>query len=161
MNKHQVLDMIHQRYQYDTVLLVVTANNNVPSVRSVDSFFHEGSFWIVTDTRCNYVKEIMANENAMISDGGHNRFWSKAVVTGHPLSEQNKEIRNVFLEKFSHWYKEVNNEDLDTVCYVKVTPYKGYFHKDKIGYNFNFSNDEIIIGDITHHIDVKLEPFFE
>ena len=33
-------------------------------------------------------------------------------------------------------------------------------YKDKLGYKFNVKDDNVIIGDITHHIDVKLEPFW-
>jgi general stress protein 26 len=155
-----VNEILVERYFNDTILLIVTARDNVPSVRSVDCFYYEGSFWIVTDTRCNYVKEIQSNKNVMISDGGHNRFWCNAIVAGHPLEEENKAIRDVYLKVFHHWYKEVNNEELETVCFVKATPYKGYVHKNKIGYNFNIFEDKVQIDDITHHIDVKLEPFW-
>ncbi|MCV2231243.1 hypothetical protein N7548_00185 [Acholeplasma manati] len=155
-----VLDIIQEKFQNDSIVLVVTAKDNVPTVRSVDSFYYQGSFWIVTDLNCNYVKEIQSNPYVMISDGGHNRFWCKAYVTGHPLDVVNKDIREVFLKVFHHWYKEVNNEDIQSVCYIKATPYKGYVHKDKIGYSFNLDEDVVTIADIKHHIDVKLEPFW-
>jgi general stress protein 26 len=155
-----IIDIIKDKYQQDTILLIATAKDNVPSVRSVDTFYHDGSFWVVTDLRCNYVNEIISNENVMISDGGHNRFWSKASVVGHPLEEKNKSIRDVYMKVFHHWYEEVNNESLDSVCYIKITPYKGYIHKDKIGYAFNIEEDKVEKKAITHHIDVKLEPFW-
>jgi uncharacterized pyridoxamine 5'-phosphate oxidase family protein len=155
-----IFDIIIERYSEDTVLLIATAKDNVPSVRCVDTFYYDGSFWIVTDLNCNYVKEIQGNEYVMISDAGHNRFWCRALITGHPLDDNNKFIREIFMKVFQHWYKEVNNEELDSVCYIKVTPYKGYIHKDKLGYSFNIDNDSVTISDITHHIDVKLKPFW-
>ncbi|PAT02193.1 hypothetical protein CI105_02285 [Candidatus Izimaplasma bacterium ZiA1] len=155
-----IINILEERYSGDTILLIATAVDNVPSVRCVDSFYYEGSFWIVTDLRCNYVKEIQNNKYAMISDAGHNRFWCEAKVTGHPLNAENKSIREVFLKVFHNWYKEVNNESLDSVCFVKATPYKGYLHKDKTGYNFNINKDTVNITKTTHHIDVKLEPFW-
>lgn len=96
----------------------------------------------------------------MISDGGHNRFWCHAEMVGHPLKEENTSIREVYKRVFHHWYEEVNNEALDTVCYVKATPYKGYFHQDKIGYTFDVLEDVVIQDSIRHHIDVKLAPFW-
>ena len=155
-----VIEILKERYSKDSILLIATAKDNVPTVRCVDSFYYDGSFWIVTDLRCNYVKEIQGNKHAMISDGGHNRLWCNAEVAGHPLDEKNKAIREVYMKVFHHWYKEVNNEELDTVCYVKVTPYKGYVHKDKLGYDFNIDEDVVTIKDITHHIDVSLKPFW-
>lgn len=155
-----VEDLLKEKYSDDTILLIATSKDNVPSVRCVDSFYYDGSFWIVTDLRCNYVKEIEKNPYAMVSDGGHNRFWCHAVVAGHPLKEENKDIRDVYKKVFHHWYEEVNNEKLDTVCYIKVTPYKGYIHKDKQGYDFNLNEDTVTIKNTTHHIDVKLNPFW-
>jgi len=158
--KSQITNILKEKYSDDTILLIATAKDNVPSVRSVDTFYHDGSFWIVTDLSCSYVKEIQSNKHVMISDGGHNRFWCNAEVAGHPLDEGNKAIREVFMKVFHNWYKEVNNEELKSVCYIKVTPHKGYVHKDKLGYSFNVSEDTVVIKDITHHIDVKLEPFW-
>ena len=155
-----VNEIIKEKYSEDNILLIATARDNVPSLRSVDSFYYEGSFWIVTDLRCNYVKEIQNNENVMISDGGHNRFWCKASVVGHPLEAHNLAIRDVFMKVFHNWYEEVNNEKLDSVCYIKVTPYKGYIHKDKKGYTFDLLENTVSVDKITHHIDVKLKPFW-
>jgi len=160
MINNEISSIIKERYSNDTVLLIATAKDNVPSVRCVDTFYFEDSFWIVTSLDCNYVKEIQSNEYVMISDAGHNRFWCKAQITGHPLDYHNQSIREVFLKVFHHWYKEVNNENLDSVCYIKVTPYRGYIHKDKIGYTFNTIDNSVSVCDITHHIDVKLEPFW-
>lgn len=160
INESPVVEILNERYCNDTVLLIATAKDHIPNVRCVDTFYHEGSFWIVTDLRCNYVKEIQSNENVMISDGGHNRLWCKANVTGHPLDLNNQKIREVFLKVFRHWYQEVNNENLKTVCYIKVTPYKGYLHKDKLGYLFDMTQNSVKISDITHHIDAKITPFW-
>lgn len=155
-----VESILREKYKEDTILLIATANNNIPTVRSIDTFYYQGSFYIVTDTSCNYVQEVINNENVMLSDGGHNRFWCKGEMIGHPLQEKNKEIRDVYMKVFHHWYKEVNNEELDTVCYIKATPYKGYIHKDKVGYSFDVLKDTVTVKEITHHIDVKLEPFW-
>lgn len=160
INNSGILEIIKERYSNDTILLIATAKDNVPSVRSVDTFYYEGSFWIVTDLNCNYVKEIQNNPYVMMSDGGHNRFWCKASIAGHPLEEKNMSIRDIYLKVFHHWYKEVNNENIPSLCCIKVTPYRGYIHKDKIGYTFDLEQDIVSIQDITHHIDVKLEPFW-
>ncbi len=155
-----VFKLIEEKYKDDSFVLIATAKDNVPTVRAVDSFFYDGSFWIATDKRCNYVQEIMSNPFTMISDGAHNRFWCKAVLRGHPLDEANKNIREIYTKKFS-WYFDVNNEESKETCYIKVTPYKGYIHKDKIGYTFNGTDDTIVVDSIKHHIDAKIVPFFE
>lgn len=160
IKKSGIIEILKEKYSNDTILLIATAKDNVPTVRSVDAFYYNGSFWIVTDLRCNYVKEIQSNGHVMISDGGHNRFWCNAVVAGHPLDDNNKDIREVFMKVFHNWYKDVNNESLKSVCYIKADPYKGYIHKDKVGYSFNINEDKVDVGAITHHIDVKLEPFW-
>ena len=159
IKESKVLEYLKDRYQYDTIMLVATANNNVPSVRSIDTFYFEDSFYIVSDLSSTYVKELSNNQEVMISDGAHNRFSCKAIVLGHPLEEHNKQIREVFLRIFS-WYKEVNNEELESVCLIKATPYKGYFHKDRIGYSFDMRSDICQIEPVKFHIDARLEPIF-
>jgi hypothetical protein len=62
---------------------------------------------------------------------------------------------------FDKWYNEVNNENIKTVCYIKATPYKGYVHKNKQGFSFNIDDNTLSIADVTHHIDVRLEPFWD
>lgn len=159
--KSGIKEILEERYFKDTILLIATSTNNVPSMRSVDSFYYDGSFWIVTDRRCNYVEEIQGNKNVMISDGGHNRFWCKAEEIGHPLDEKNLAMKEVYMKVFHNWYKEVNNESLKTTCFIKVTPYKGYVHRDKMGYKFDINTDQVEVKAITHHIDVKLQPFWK
>lgn len=39
-----LLDIIKEKYEHDTILLVATSKDNVPNVRSVDSFFMVGPF---------------------------------------------------------------------------------------------------------------------
>lgn len=160
INESGVFDILKERYANDSILVIATAKDNIPSVRCVDTFYYDDSFWIVSNLNANYVKEIQGNKHVMISDAGHNRFWCNAKVIGHPLEEKNLSIREVYMSVFHHWYKEVNDESLDSTCFIKVTPYKGYVHKDKIGYKFDMIEDRIIVDDITHHIDVKLEPFW-
>lgn len=159
-DKVKIEELLMKKYSDDTIMLIATSKDNIPTVRSVDCFYYEGSFWVVTDLRCNYVKEIQANENVMVSDGGHNRFWCKGEVVGHPLEEKNLSIREVYKKVFNNWYEEVNNEALDSVCFVRAQILKGYIHNDSIGHNFDFEKEVFSTGKVTHHIDVELKPFF-
>lgn len=159
IKESKVLEYLKDRYQHDTIMLIATAHDNVPSVRSIDTFYFEDSFYIVSDLSSTYVKELSNNQEVMISDGAHNRFSCKAIVLGHPLEENNKQIRDIFLRMFS-WYEEVNNEELESVCLIKVTPYKGYFHKEKQGYAFDLRSDTCRIEPVRFHIDARLEPIF-
>jgi len=160
INDSNIMAILKERYQYDTILLIATAKDNVPTLRSVDTFYFEGAFWIVSDRNNRYVQEITNNENVMISDGGHNRFWCRAHMIGHPLEASNRNIRAVYKTVFHHWYDEVNNEDSPSLCYIKAVPYKGYLHQNKQGYTFDFETNHVDIADTTHHIDVKLTPFW-
>lgn len=160
ISESKVFEILKERYANDSILVIATAKDNVPSMRCVDTFYYEDSFWIVSSLHANYVKEIQSNKHVMISDAGHNRLWCHAEVIGHPLEEKNLSIREIYMKVFHHWYKEVNDESLDSTCFIKVTPYKGYIHKDKLGYKFDVIEDIVSVNDITHHIDVKLEPFW-
>lgn len=87
LNFSNILELISRDFGFDRVMFVVIVIGNVLLVCFVDSFFYKGVFYIVSDIRINYVKEIMGNENVMIFDGGYNRFWCKIKVLGYFLLE--------------------------------------------------------------------------
>ena len=58
---------------------------------------------------------------------------------GHPLQPENSEIRAKLIQVFAPWYFEHNNENDENMCYVKVEPDSGFFHKDGTGYKVDFA----------------------
>lgn len=121
----------------DFTFVLATASENVPSARVVDAYFENGIFWMVTYAKSNKMKDIENNPNVALCNNFH-IFKCKAHNVGHPLKEVNKDIREKLIKVFEPWYFAHNDENDEYMCYVKVEPESGFFHKNGIGYRVNF-----------------------
>ncbi len=140
----QSLEVMRQLFQKDCTFVLATAKNNVPSQRVVDAYFYNGEFWIVTYAKSNKFLEISQNPNVSLCNNFH-IFQGKAYNEGHPLLSQNKEIRENLIKVFEVWYFAHNDENDENMCYIKVVPQKGFFHKDGKGYGVDFINQRVKI----------------
>lgn len=131
------LEILKELFGRDYTFVLATAQNNIPSQRVVDTYYSNGAFWIVTYALSNKVKEISANPHVSLCNTFHG-FSGKAYYMGHPLNEDNKEIRQKLIKAFEPWYFAHNNEADENMCYLKIEPEQGFFHKDGTGYKVNF-----------------------
>lgn len=132
----QVLDELFGRdYQF----ALATARENVPSVRIIDTYYSDGAFYVVTYGKSAKVIDIEQNEKISMCNNLY-RFFGEAQNLGHPLKKENLEIREKLIKVFEPWYFLHNNENDENMCYVKITPERGFFYKDGIGYQVNFKD---------------------
>lgn len=95
----QILEIMNERFRKDTVLALATTVGDVPSVRMVNSYYENGSFYTITYAVSNKMKQI--EKNSKIAICGE---WFTAHGTGENLgwicSESNKplaeKLRNAF-----------------------------------------------------------------
>lgn len=133
------LKVMEDLFGKDVFFALATSHNDVPSIRMVDVFYDNGSFWIVTNGRSNKVNDIKSNPNVALCNHLY-RFKGKAYYAGHPLCENNKEIRNKLIKAFEPWYFAHNNENDENMCYIRVDLQEGFFFKDGTGYKVDFEN---------------------
>ncbi len=135
---HVLEELFAQDYQFAWA----TAENNIPSVRFVDTFFDAGSFYIVTYRGSQKVKEIETNEHVALCKNLY-RFKGVAHNIGHPLKPENLEIRKKLIKAFEPWYFKHNDENDENLCYVKVDLSSGFFYKDGTGYQADFLEKKV------------------
>lgn len=131
------LDVLSELFGKDFTFVLATATGDVLSARVVDTYYYNGVFWVVTYSKSNKVKDIESNPNIALCNNFHT-FKAKAYNAGHPLKEENKAIREKLIRVFETWYFAHNNEDDPDMCYVRIEPTSGIFHKDGVGYRVNF-----------------------
>ena len=73
-----------------------------------------------------------------------NEFQGEAFNIGHPLKEENKEIRELLTVAFSNWYFAHNDETDPKMCYIQVKINTASVQFNKIGYNVDFETKEVI-----------------
>ncbi len=133
-------DLFSKDYQF----ALSTSKNNIPSSRFIDTYFDGDSFYIVTYRLSQKVTEITSNPNVSLCSRKMHAFSGQAYNIGHPLITENAEIRKTLIKAFEPWYFKHNNEDDENMCYIKIHPTTGFFHKEGTGYKINFTEKTVL-----------------
>lgn len=137
----KALQIMNELFAKDCQFAMATVKGNKPSVRIVDTFFENDSFYVVTYSKSQKVQELEENSQVSLCNEFY-RFSGNAYNIGHPLLLENKAIREKLIKVFEPWYFAHNNEDDENMCYVKIEVKEGFFYKDGIGYKVNFQLKE-------------------
>lgn len=132
--------MFSKDYQFT----FATTDNNVPSLRYVDTYFDGKYFYVMTYGTSQKVKEISLNLDVALCSRKMHAFSGKAYNIGHPLLKENEKIREKLIKVFESWYFKHNNENDKEMCYLKIKPSTGFFHKDGTAYKINFTEKTVI-----------------
>ena len=137
----KAMSVMNELFAKDYTFALATVKDSIPSVRFVDTYFDNDSFYIVTYAKTQKVKELEINRHVSLCNKLY-RFDGIAYNIGHPLEPQNNEIREKLIKVFEPWYFEHNNENDQDMCFVKVDLKQGFFYKDGIGYKVDFVNKQ-------------------
>ncbi len=138
----KALLVMNELFAKDYQFAMATVKGNTPSVRFVDTFFEDGSFYVVTYSKSQKVQELEDNSQVSLCNEFY-RFSGNACNIGHPLLLENRAIREKLIKVFEPWYFAHNNENDENMCYVKIELKEGFFYKDGIGYKVSFQLKEV------------------
>ena len=140
------LNDLNQIFGKDIQYALSTINQNKPYVRIIDGFFKNGSIYITSYALANKVCHINSNQNVSLCYK-LNQFQGVCSNIGHPLKEENKEIRNRLKSVFHLFYeKHVDESDINT-CILKVDLSKALMFAKDQKYDIDFINKSIIVTD--------------
>ncbi len=142
MNVYEkAIEVMNELFAKDYQLAMATVKDNIPSVRFVDTFYEDGSFYVVTYSKSQKVQELKNNSQVALCNKLY-RFSGNGYNIGHPLLTENKEIREKLIKVFEPWYFAHNNENDENMCYIRIELKEGFFYKDGVGYKVNFQQKE-------------------
>lgn len=130
---------MNELFGKDYQFALATTHGNIPSVRFIDAYYENESFYIVTHRKSQKVKEIHNNSHVSLTNRLY-KFNGQAYDIGHPLDKKNKSIRERLIKVFQAWYFEHNNEDDEHMCYIEIKLADGFFYKDGTAYQVDFKN---------------------
>lgn len=112
----KVQGILNERFGHDTLIALATANGNLPSVRTVNAYYDEGAFYIITYALSNKMKQIEANPAVAIC-----REWftahGKGLNLGWFCKKENKEIAEKLKKAFSGW---IDNGHTDLTMKIRL-----------------------------------------
>ena len=116
----EIQKIMDERFGHDTSVSVATEQDGIPSVRIVNGYYENGSFYVVTYALSNKMKQIEKNPVAAVCGE-----WFTAHGIGENLGyirdARNTEIFAKLKAAFSSWYDNghINENDPNT-CILKI-----------------------------------------
>lgn len=131
-----------ERFGHDTLLSVATVDNGIPYVRIVNSYYENGSFYIITYELSRKMKQIKKHPNVAVCG----EWFSAQGIgenMGHILKKENEEIANKLREAFSAWYANGHTDENDKhTCILRIKLTDGVLFDNGKKYNIDFPCNE-------------------
>ena len=133
------LAIMDERFGRDRMISLATAVDNLPSVREVNGYYRDGSFYIITHALSGKMQQIALNPRVALSGewfSGH----GLAENLGHVLKEENRELILTLRQVFSSWYHNGHVDETDpNTCILRVRLTDAVLFKDGTRYAIDYA----------------------
>ena len=128
-----------ERFGKDSIISLATTCDNVPYVRSVNAFYYEEAFYVLTYGKSNKMKQIAINPTVAIS-GDWFTARGRGVNLGFFGKPENETIAKKMREVFAEWIDNGHNnfEDVNT-CILKIELASGVLFSHGTKYEIDFT----------------------
>lgn len=128
-----------ERFGKDSLIALATVEDGIPNVRTVDSFYENGAFYILTYALSNKMKQIKNNSAVAISGE-----WFTAHGIGRNLGwfckKENEQIANKMKTLFSEWINNGHNNFQDeNTCILRIELTDGVLFSEGNRYDIDFT----------------------
>ncbi len=134
----EIEKILIERFGNDNIIALATTVDNKPYVRSVDSFYENGSFYVLTHGLSNKMKQIHQNPCVAIA-GDWFTANGQGINLGYFGDKENKKIAEKMLVIFSEWINNGHNnfEDKNT-CILQIELMDGVLFSQGTRYDIDF-----------------------
>lgn len=127
-----------ERFGKDSLIALATAEENVPHVRTVDAYYEDGAFYVITHGLSNKMHQIGKNPTVAIS-GDWFTAHGEGINLGYFGKPENAEIAGKLKTAFAAWIDNGHNnfEDVNT-CILCIRLTDGVLFSNGRRYEINF-----------------------
>ncbi|MBP3917899.1 MAG: pyridoxamine 5'-phosphate oxidase family protein [Clostridia bacterium] len=103
-----------ERFGHDTVIALATVENGIPYVRSVNSYYENGSFYVITHALSNKMRHIKQNPTVAISGEwftAHGTGVNMGYIGNHENREFAEKLKKVFAEWIDNGHTDFQDEN--------------------------------------------------
>ncbi len=138
----QVKRILDERFGHDTLISLATVNDGKPYVRTVNSYYENGAFYVITYALSQKMKQIEQNASVAIC-GDWFAAHGIGVNMGYLGAEQNREIAAKLKKEFASWYSNghINENDKNT-CILCIQLTSGILFDHGTKFDVDFGNDK-------------------
>lgn len=137
------MEIMKERFGHDNLISVATVYENKPYVRTVNTYYENSSFYVITYALSNKIKHIEKNPVVAIS-GDWFTAHGIGENMGHILLEKNSDIAAKLREAFSEWYSNGHTDESDpNTCILKIKLTEGVLFDHGTRYDIDFTNKKL------------------
>ena len=128
-----------ERFGKDSIIALATAVDNTPSVRSVDAFYENGAFYVLSHGLSNKMQQIERNPIVALS-GEWFTAQGNGVNLGYFGKAENGPIAEKMRDVFSAWIDNGHNnfDDINT-CILRIELTNGILFSNGTRYEIDFT----------------------
>ena len=134
--------IMQERFGHDSLIALATIDGNTPWVRTVNAYYEDGVFYVITYALSNKIKQIEMNPKVAVS-GDWFTAHGEGENLGHILKAENAEIADKLRKAFAEWYNNghTNEKDSNTVI-LAIRLMTGVLMSHGIRYDIQFGGEK-------------------
>ena len=130
--------IIQERFGKDSLIALATVDGDIPAVRTVNTVYIDGAFYVVTYALSGKMKQIAKNPTVAIC-GDWFTAHGVGENLGHVLLEENQNIMEKLRTAFSAWYNNGHTNEADpNTCLLKIRLTDGVLFSNGTRYDVVF-----------------------
>ena len=139
MKNNEITNAIMQeRFGKDSLIALATVDGDIPAVRTVNTVYIDGAFYVVTYALSGKMKQIAKNPTVAIC-GDWFTAHGVGENLGHVLLEENQIIMEKLRTAFSAWYNNGHTNEADpNTCLLKIRLTDGVLFSHGTRYDIEF-----------------------
>lgn len=135
----EIETIMAERFGKDSLIALATVEDGIPYVRTVDAYYDNGAFYVLTYALSNKMKQIEQNPTVAISGD-----WFTAHGRGSNLgwfgSRENEQTADKMRAVFAEWIDNGhNNFEDENTCILRVELTDGVLFSNGSRYDIDFT----------------------
>lgn len=132
-------EIMVERFGKDNIISLATSADDIPYVRSVNAFYDNKAFYVITYGLSNKIKQIEKNPVVAIS-GEWFSAHGKGMNLGYFCKDGNVEIAKKLREAFAEWIDNGHNDFSDqNTCILCIELTDGVLFSNGTRYDIDFT----------------------
>ena len=133
--------ILTERFGKDTLIALATVSEGTPYVRTVNSYYEDGAFYVITHALSNKMRQLARNPVAALCGE-----WFTAHGVGENLGyiykDDNRGMADKLKLAFASWFDNGHNDYNDpNTCILRIHLTHGVLFSNGIRYDIDFSEE--------------------
>ena len=131
--------ILRERFGKDSLIALATSVDNIPHVRTVDAFYEDGTFYVLTYGLSGKMRQIEKNPVVAISSEWFTA-QGRGINLGYFGKEENAPIAGKMREVFGAWIDNGHNDFADVnTCILCIRLTSGILFSNGMRYEIDFT----------------------